>query len=119
MNEMLYIVALGGFLAGSFGYVTVRFILWPILAYRRLRRRVGSAMNTVPSPEALHRLSADLAECYSERIPHWYRLHLERRRGEAPMEAVQQLSAMANTRNPDHIQRQRRKVETALKLFPR
>jgi hypothetical protein len=118
MDEMLYIIALGGFLAGSFGYVTVRFILWPILVYRRLRKRIGGAIKASPSPETLHRLSADLAECYSERIPHWYRLHLEHRRGETPMEAVQQLSAMANTKNPEHIRRQRSKIEETLKLPP-
>lgn len=116
MNEWLYIIALGGFLAGSFGYVTVRFILWPILLYRRLRRQVGAAVRGFPTPDTLRRLSAELAACYAERLPHWYRLHLEHRRGESPMEAVRQLSAMAKTDHPEHLRRQRSRVEEALCL---
>lgn len=133
MDPVLYVVAMVSFLLGSFGYVTVRFILMPIGRYGRLKRRIrriiapftttddGASSQPVEPPgndvpEKLRRISTELSDCYTDHLPHWYRLYLEGRRNESPLDAAKLLMNLSNTRNSEHARRQVERIQQCLNL---
>ena len=121
MDPALYVVALVSFFIGSFGYVAARYLILPVVRYRRLRNRVAAVIARCP-PEgsaearAIRKLAADLSDCFTAYLPHWYKLYLEGRREESPLEASKTLMALSNTRNKEHAARQVEKIRRCLKL---
>jgi len=126
----LYVVALVSFLLGSFGYVFVRFVLIPIGRYRRLKSQIAKqiagfdpADRSKIEPDTgvskkIRQLSAALSDCHSEQLPHWYRLYLEGRRNEFPLDAAKTLMALSSTRQSDQAAAQMEKIRQALNLKP-
>ena len=99
-----------GLIMGSFGYVLVRFGLQPVIAYRRLKRRMANLVHTAARDKALtdeareilRRTAVELQDLMDEVLPVWYALALQKR-GEHPKEAVPHLQALANCREPSAI----------------
>ena len=134
MDPALYIVAMVSFLLGSFGYVTAKYIIIPIARYGKLKRRAARLLarygknsaadeNSAKQPSGdsgfkkkLRQLSADLADCWMAQLPHWYKLYIEGRRQESPLDAATQLMTLANTRNREHAGRQMETIKSCLKL---
>jgi hypothetical protein len=134
MDPVIYAIALVSFLAGSFGYVSVRFVLLPIGRYRRIRRQIarmlvrinretatgGETAGFLPAKggnaTTIRQLSRTLSDCFTDQLPHWYKLHLTQRRGESPIEASKNLMALANTRNNNHAVRQMEKIKQHLRI---
>jgi len=134
MDPVIYAVALVSFLAGSFGYVLVRFVLLPIGRYQRIRKRIAATLdrpvgqghaereNAAYPPKKgehakkLRQLSVELSACFTDQLPHWYKLYLTKRRGEAPIEASRYLMALANTREKEHAVGQMEKISRHLRI---
>ena len=134
MDPVLYAVAMVSFLLGSFGYVTVRFLVIPIGRYRRLKTRIARTLaefiaHASAQPDSrskdpavpgfskkIRKLSAELSDCYTDQLPHWFKLYLEGRREEFPLEAAKTLMAFAGTKNRDHRIRQVENIRKQLNL---
>ena len=132
MTGPLLLAVGASFLAGSFGYVLFQFWLKPLLKYRRAKHRVlktldrldfrevdGTSGSTGPIDtkarrENIRQLAAALSACYSEELPDWFQLLLERR-GESPLEAAAFLMKLANTRDSGHAARQAQNIRKSLK----
>jgi len=134
MNPAIYAVAMVSFLAGSFAYVFVRFLLLPIFRYKRLKKRIKKTLRLLedhtetgldPAPKkrkehrhakTLRRLSSELSDHHTDHLPHWYKLLLEGRRNEFPIEAAKHLMTLSNTRDEQHAIRHVEKIRTSLNL---
>jgi hypothetical protein len=128
MDPVIYAIALVSFLAGSFGYVFVRFVLFPMVRYRRIRKQIAAVLDPIGQKDdseresvaheskkgqhakKLRQLSTDLSDCFTDQLPHWYKLYLTGRRGHSPAEASKYLMALANTRERAHAVRQVKKI---------
>jgi hypothetical protein len=112
-----------GLIMGSFGYVLVRFVLRPVMAYRRLKRRLAvivkdAARNktlTDDNRDTLRHTAAELQELLDEVLPVWYALSLQKR-GEQPKEAAPHLQALANCREPSAVSQRAAAVIQSLRL---
>jgi hypothetical protein len=112
-----------GLIMGSFGYVLVRFVLRPVMAYRRLKRHLTDIVHaaarentlTDDARDTLQRKAAELQALLDEALPVWYALTLQKR-DEHPKEAVPHLQALANCREPSAISRRAAAVLQNLRL---
>lgn len=112
-----------GLIMGSFGYVLVRFVLRPVMAYRRLKQRLANPVKaaardktlTDETRDTLRRAAAELQDLLDEVLPVWYALSLQRRE-ERPKEAVPHLQALANCREPSAISRRAAAIIQNLRL---
>ena len=113
-DSSLIIAAMASFVAGVLGYIIARLWIRPIVRYNITKHRLCQALDqyqassedTLPSAEkgrpkngseTLHRArkhAMDLAACYSQDIPYWYRLMLDSR-GESPSAASGQLTNLS------------------------
>ena len=134
MNPAIYAVAMVSFLAGSFAYVFVRFLLLPIFRYKRLKKRIRNTLcrledhtetggdvtskkrNEHRQAKTLRRLSSKLSDHHTDHLPHWYKLLLEGRRNEFPIEAAKHLMTLSNTRDEQHAVRHVEKIRASLNL---
>lgn len=130
MNPALYAVAMVSFLAGSFGYVIVRFLMLPVFRYAQLKKKIRRQLDRLPAPpeghgkaagsdasfKRLRQLSVDLNDCFSENLPHWYKVYLTGRRGESPLDAAKHMLSLSNARNPEHGRHHVEKIRGALNL---
>jgi hypothetical protein len=121
LTTPIVVAALLSFLAGSFGYVITVLVIRPVLAYRRLRRRVRITMaGLIADPAAgktseFNALAIKLTEIYQKALPQWYQLSLANR-GERPLEAAQHLTRLAKTRDQDQILKRAAAIQSALRL---
>jgi hypothetical protein len=124
---MIYVVAFISFFIGSFGYVFVRFLLMPIGRYKKLKRKASHALaikvgksgmidSSSIGSKNLRKLSVELSECYTDDLPHWYKIYLETRKGEIPQDAARHIMALSNTKNPQHALSQIEKIKQSLNL---
>ena len=112
-----------GLVMGSFGYVLVRFGLRPLMAYRRLKRRLKGIVDTAArekalaedAREALRHSAVKLQDLLDDGLPVWYKLALERR-AERPEEAVRHMQTLANCREPAAIRQRAEAVQQSLRL---
>lgn len=112
-----------GLIMGSFGYVLVRFVLRPVMAYRRLKRHLTDIVHSAARDQALtdeardtlRRKAAELQDLLDEVLPVWYALTLQKR-DEHPKEAVPHLQALANCREPSAISHRAAAVVQSLRL---
>jgi len=123
VTEAMMLGVAASFLAGSFGYILFQFWLRPMLRYRRIKRRIVSALTDLSHrpaapagrPEDLRRLAADLNACYSEQLPDWYQLLLKKR-SEDPLKAAAGLMKLAGTRQPGHVDGHLKSVRRSFNL---
>jgi hypothetical protein len=131
--EPIYVAAFASFVVGLFGYIVVRFWIFPIGRYIRLKSRFASDLRTLMdmlqaeqsgntgNPQikdrqiSLRRNSSDLASIYQKDLPYWYRLYLESKQ-EQPLEAADSSMRLSNTRNLDHAFRQADEIKGFLRL---
>jgi len=112
-----------GLIMGSFGYILVRFVLRPVMAYRRLKGHLKDIVPSAARDEALtddargtlQRKAAELQNLLDEALPVWYALMLQKRE-EHPKEAIPYLQALANCREPSAIARRAAAVAQCLRL---
>lgn len=112
-----------GLIMGSFGYILVRFVLRPVMAYRRLKGHLKDIVQSAARDEALtddardtlQRKAAALQNMLDEALPVWYALVLQKRE-EHPKEAIPHLQALANCREPAAISRRAAAVMRSLRL---
>jgi hypothetical protein len=112
-----------GLIMGSFGYVLVRFVLRPVMSYRRLKQLLANPVKaaardktlTDDARDTLRRTAAELQDLLDEVLPVWYALSLQKR-GEHPKEAVPHLQALANCREPSAITQRAAAVIQSLRL---
>lgn len=112
--------ALVGFVAGLLGFIIVRFWIFPLTRYAKLKRRLSDILpafmanlsgDTSHDPDAgtgkkaIRQLAADISDSFNHDLPQWYRILLKSR-GEAPDMAAAALLKLANTRVPEHAARQ-------------
>jgi hypothetical protein len=99
-----------GLVMGSFGYVLVRFVLRPVIAYRRLKTQLAGLVHTAArdkaltdaARETLRHSAVELQDLLDEVLPVWYAVSLKKRE-EHPKEAVPHLQALANCREASAI----------------
>lgn len=121
VSTPIVVGALLSFFAGSFGYVITVLVIRPLLSYQRLRRRVRNAMAALIADPATgdgpeyNALAMRLTEICQNALPQWYQLSLANR-GERPLEAAQQLTRLANTRDRDQILKRVGAIQSALRL---
>lgn len=131
--EALYFVALVSFILGSMGYVTVRFLLFPIFRYGNLKRRIAKVLvilegqsrnhtnKTRERPENsetgrnLKKQAVLLSECYQNALPHWYKLLLYKR-GEDPIEASKRILGLVNIRNKPDIAKRLETIRVLIRI---
>ena len=132
MNPVIYAIAMVSFLIGSFGYVLVRFLVVPVVQYGWMRKKIARLLaehrtgaGQTPSKSGnkggsagkrMRRLSDELTTCYTDHLPRWYRLYIEDRRGQSPLDAARILMALSNTRDPAHAAGQIERIRRCLKL---
>ena len=112
-----------GLVIGSFGYVLVRFVLRPLLAYRRLKNRLADSLQTAARAKALtddardtlRHTSSELQQLLDDDLPVWYTLALKKK-DERPMEAVPHLQALVNCREPSAILKRVKAVQQSMRL---
>ena len=133
MDSSLLIAAGASFVAGLTGYIIVRFWIKPIVRYTRTKRKLNheltrylAQMNETagsekkkarnqskPALRNARKNTMNLASCYGEEIPYWYRLLLDSR-GESPSEALSLLTNLSKIRDQeqikDRIDRARKKM---------
>ncbi len=131
--EPIYIVAFISFLVGVFGYIITQFWIRPISRYREVKHRIASDLkwyleaqkNEIKDKidpeqiggrvEIIRSHCAELTDCFSDDLPHWYKLLLESRH-ESPIDASKHLLALANIRNSEHADRRLEKITNSLKI---
>lgn len=124
-TPLLIVVALS-FLAGAFGTVLVKMVLLPVVRYRRLRARVAAVLDaverepahtpgTAAKPASMRALALALSECYTDRLPLWYRTRLQICR-EHPLKAATELMTLADSREPGRVPRRIAKIRASLRL---
>ena len=131
--EPIYIVAFISFLLGVFGYIIAQFWMRPILRYRKIKQRIASDLkwyleaqkNESKDPIAWEQIRTgaeiirghcvELTDCFSDDLPHWYKLLLESRH-ESPIDASKHLLALTNIRNLEHADRRMEKIANSLNL---
>lgn len=131
--EPIYIVALISFLSGACGYIITQFWVRPILRYRQIKHRIASDLKWYLKAqqheikdkivqeqirarvEIIRGHCTALTECFSDDLPHWYKLLLESRH-ESPIDASKHLLALANIRNFEHADRRLEKIKKSLKI---
>jgi len=112
-----------GLVMGSFGYVLVRFWAQPVLAYRRLKRRLAGLLDTaareqavpVEARETLRRIALELQGMVDDMLPIWYTLALQKKE-ERPLDAVRHLQTLANCKEPAAIRQRVAAVQGCLRL---
>jgi len=112
-----------GLAMGSFGYVLVRFWARPMLAYRRLKRRLAGLLNTAAREQALptetchslRRIALELQDLLNEKLPLWYTLALQKKE-EQPADAVRHLQTLVNCKEPAAIRQRIAAVQQCLRL---
>lgn len=123
----LIIPAVASFLIGVFGYIIVRFWIFPITRYGRVKRAVGRALAIYDGSDAqdaaalkavrkdLRQQASQLSDLFHVDLPTWYKLVLVRR-GEAPEGAIAHLMTLADTRNPAHAAKRVGEIKRCLRL---
>ena len=107
MDSSILIAAGASFIAGLTGYIIARLWVKPMVQYNITKRKIGRSLSQCgillevlgdgqgrvqwksgedASLKKARRHAMDLATCYNEKIPYWYRLFLDSR-GESPAEA--------------------------------
>lgn len=121
-----YAAIAASFFLGAFATVLFTFWLRPIMAYRRLKRRVskdvalyldtltGGKAGRKEAAAALRGHGDHLSQPHQAGLPDWYTLLLTRR-GENPSEAGRLLATLANTSDPDHAVLTAAKIRNQLK----
>jgi hypothetical protein len=112
-----------GLIMGSFGYVLVRFVLRPVIIYRRLKRQLADLARTAArdktltedARKTLRRSGLELQDLLDEALPVWYTVALKKR-DEHPKEAVPHLQALANCREPSAISQRASAIIASLRL---
>lgn len=122
MDSSLLIAAGASFVAGLLGYIIARLWIKPIVRYNITKRKLDqeltrylAQMNESVEADkrfAHHRGDAmlrtarrhalDLASCFNEEIPYWYRLLLDSRK-ESPTDASGLLTNLSKMRNGDQV----------------
>ena len=122
--------AIAGFVIGLAGFIIVQFWIRPIMGYRKIKKKIASNLLqlkksaetgcesdllTDEMSEAHRKLSSELSSCYSEILPHWYKILLGSRR-ENPMEACGHLMTLSNINDYDHATKRMTKLKISLGL---
>ncbi len=131
--ESVYWGALTGFILGSFGFTMVKFVIKPILKYKRLKRKIISHLKTYlnnihgenddpvvkdvidGSARALRESSSELNDSYEYILPNWYKVLLKSR-GESPPDASKHLMLLSSTLEYKHAQNRTEKIKQTLGL---
>ena len=122
MNPIILGAAVGFFI-GLAGFIIVQFWIRPIMGYRKIKAEIQYLLREITEDggqdearrTALRKLSAELSKSHSDRIPGWYRIKL-RSRGESPPDACGHLMALANTKDPEHIELRVDKLKKSLNI---
>jgi len=127
------VAAFFSFVLGLFGYIVVRFWIFPIGRYIRLKDRLAFDLNTLldmlqdeqsyqteksqiqDQRLSIRRHSSDLVSTYQNKLPYWYRLYLESK-NEQPLKAAESSMRLSNTRKLEHAFRQADEIKSFLRL---
>jgi hypothetical protein len=128
LSEINLIGALVGFVAGLLGFIIVKIWVFPVTRYAKLKRGLSDLLpafmedlggdtsddpDTGGGKQAIRQMAADISDSYSHELPQWYRILLKSR-GEAPDMAAAALLKLANTRVPEHAERQVERIRQYL-----
>ena len=121
LSKPIVWAALLSFLVGSFGYVLARLVIRPLLRYHLLKERIRRSLDAPEGPgtaqwqATVREYAGALTLCYSQQLPHWYRLSLKNR-AEDPLEAARHLMTLSNVNQPQHAARRANDVRRVLNL---
>jgi len=122
-DSSLLIAAGASFVAGVIGYIIARFWVKPIVRYtitkRKIRRDLSNYLALIEMKESTNgnhstamsgdvmlkksrKNTIELASCYTEEIPYWYRLLLDSR-GVSPVEASGLLTNLSKIRDKQQV----------------
>ncbi len=121
--------ALFGFVTGGIGFIMIKYWIFPIRHYRRLKSNIckdilsyeKTIQNNKWDPNKIsqkrfkntRKSLSDLVQSFNEKIPLWYKIKLKSRR-ESPSETARQMMNLINIRDPEHVQKRLQKAKAAL-----
>ncbi len=101
------------FFAGSFGYIVFRFLLKPVINYKRIKKSIIKNIKYFENEnftideskmicKKLNQNAKDLSNCYDTKMPVWYKTMLHENNEDVP-DIVNILIKFESSRKKEHI----------------